>query len=277
MVARRTSHAQRMDCNRWARDETSVVLLRRPNPALARFVELFWHDGRYRALTHRERVLPTGAFTMVFDLESGDCIVGGLRTKCIEFDTGPVGTVVGALFRPGGGRGIFDFSAEELYNETVPLDLLWGTGAGELCNRMREATCPYARLRILEDALTRRMRERAILHPAVGYGLQEFQQVPDIGRILGVVKNAGLSRRRFSQLFREQVGLTPKLYCRLRRFHWVLGRISYGIGVEWADVAVAGGYTDQAHLVHEFREFSGFSPAAFLAAKRPSGAHVRVS
>jgi AraC-like DNA-binding protein len=277
MTARQASRAEKSNCCPRARDETSIVLLRHPNPALARFVELFWHDDRYRALSHRERVLPTGAFTMVFDLESGASIVSGLRTKCIEFDTGPVGDVVGVLFWPGGGRGIFNFPAEELYNETVPLDLLWGSGADDLCNLMREATCPDARFQILEDALTRRIRNHAILHPAVGYGLQEFQQVPHIGRILEVVKDAGLSRRRFSQLFREQVGLTPKLYCRLRRFYWVLERISSGIVVEWADVAAAGGYSDQAHLVHEFREFSGFSPAAFLNAERTSGAHVRVS
>ncbi|HEY7387160.1 MAG TPA: helix-turn-helix domain-containing protein [Bryobacteraceae bacterium] len=274
MSAQQASHAEKT-CNR--RDDTSIVLLKHPNPALARFVELFWHDDRYRKLSHRERILPTGAFTIVFDLESGSSVVSGLRTKCIDLDTGPVGAVVGVLFRPGGGRGIFNFSADELSNETVPLHLLWGSAADNLCDLMRETTCPNARLQILEDALTRRMRAQAILHPAVGYGLQEFQQVPHMERILKVVKDAGLSRRRFSQLFREQVGLTPKLYCRLRRFHWVLDRVSSGIGVEWADVAVAAGYSDQAHLTHEFREFSGFSPAAFLDAERPSGAHVRVS
>ena len=254
-----------------------MVLLGHPSPALAPFVELFWQDDRYRSLTHRERVLPIGAFTMVFDLASGVGILGGLRSKCIEFDTGPVATVVGVLFRPAGGRALFRFSAEDLHNRTVPLDLLWGSGANELCDRMREVTCPYARFQILEDALMRRMRPRAILHPAVDRGLHEFRRVPHVRRVLEVVKDTGLSRRQFSQLFREQVGLTPKLYCRLHRFYWVLDRISSGLGVEWADVAAAGGYSDQAHLVHEFREFSGFSPAAFLKAERPSGAHVRVS
>ena len=254
-----------------------MVLLRHPKPSLARFVELFWHDDRYRTLSHRERVLPTGAFTMIFELESGASIVSGLHTRCTEFDTAPVSTVVGVLFRPAGARGVFDFSAEELYNKTTPLNLLWGAAADDLCNHLREATCPNARLQILEEGLTSRIKPHAILHPAVDYGLRRFRDVPHIARILEVVKDAGLSRRRFSQLFREQVGLTPKLYCRLRRFYWALDRISSGSRIEWVDVALAAGYSDQAHLIHDFREFSGFSPAALLSAERPSGAHLRVS
>jgi methylphosphotriester-DNA--protein-cysteine methyltransferase len=69
-------------------------------------------------------------------------------------------------------------------------------------------------------------------------------------------------------LFREQVGLTPKLYCRLHRFQDVLRQIAVGAPVDWADLALAGGYCDQAHLANEFRDFSGISPSAYLASER---------
>jgi AraC-like DNA-binding protein len=46
--------------------------------------------------------------------------------------------------------------------------------------------------------------------------------------------------------------------------------------VDWAGVALAGGYCDQAHLIHEFRNFSGLSPGAWLAAERPFLNHVRM-
>ncbi len=82
--------------------------------------------------------------------------------------------------------------------------------------------------------------------------------------------------RWFSQLFREQVGITPKLYCRLLRFRQVVRQITSGGPVDWADVALAGGYCDQAHLAHEFRDFSGISPGSYLAAVRPFVNHVRM-
>ena len=114
------------------------------------------------------------------------------------------------------------------------------------------------------------------LHPSVQYALRQFLRMPRIKTVMNVAREAGLSRRRFSQLFDEQVGMTPKRYCRLIRFRAVVQQIAAGGSVDWADVALAGGYYDQAHLAHEFREFSGMSPSGYLAAERPFANHVRV-
>jgi AraC-like DNA-binding protein len=214
---------------------------------------------------------------MVIELESSLGAVNGVRSKYIELDTTLIQTVMGVVFRPGGAQAFFDASAEEFFNQTVPLDVVWGSSVTELCDRLRAALCPYARFQVLEDALLRRLRPHVVLHPAVDHGLRELQRTPPIRRVLEVAKEAGLSRRRFSQLFREQVGLTPKLYSRLHRFYRVVDRIASEAPVDWADVALEGGYCDQAHLAHEFREFSGLSPGAFLATEQPSCAHVRVS
>jgi transcriptional regulator GlxA family with amidase domain len=77
-------------------------------------------------------------------------------------------------------------------------------------------------------------------------------------------------------LVREHVGITPKLYCLLLRLSQVLRQIASGAPVDWADVALACGYYDQAHLVHEFREFCGLSPGSYLATERPHIHHVRI-
>src|SRR6478672_9359683 len=98
------SHAMR-NCE--STEKADGVVVGHPSPLLAPFVELFWHDDRYRELAHRERVLPAGAFTLVFELEGGVGIVNGVRSTCVEFETRRVGTVVGVLFRPGGARAFF--------------------------------------------------------------------------------------------------------------------------------------------------------------------------
>jgi AraC-like DNA-binding protein len=68
------------------------------------------------------------------------------------------------------------------------------------------------------------------------------------------------------QLFREHVGLTPKLFCRVRRFRAALDRIENGIPVRWAELAADCGYFDQAHLIRDFRAFAGITPLKYSRA-----------
>jgi AraC-like DNA-binding protein len=253
-----------------------MMLLARPGRPLAPYVEALWYYDGYQTAHHQERVLPDGRFQLIIDLERGPGIVNGMRSKCIVIDTMAIHTVMGVVFRPGGARPFFDVPAHEFSNQVVTLDLVWGASLSCLLDRLHHAPNPDDKFRVLETALQQRLKTRLDLHPAVRYGLNEFHGTPHIQSVLDVTREAGLSRRRLSQLFREQIGLTPKLYCRLRRFQHVVGQIASGAPVDWADVALAGGYSDQAHLSHEFRDFSGLSPGAYLAAAKPFTNHVRI-
>ena len=78
---------------------------------------------------------------------------------------------------------------------------------------------------------------------------------------------AGVSRQHLSRVFREVIGVSPKRYCRLARFHAGLAYAGAGAGVQWAEVAADLGYADQSHMIAEFRELSSLTPDA-LATQR---------
>jgi AraC-like DNA-binding protein len=261
-----------------------MQLTYQPVGPLASFVEKLWYcDGR-NVLRRQQRVLPNGRFQLFISLSDGplggvgsanwevgrsaSSLVVGIQTRFSVIDTGLLESAMGVLFHPGGARSFFDAPADVFYNDRVPLDLIWGPTASTLRDRLREIRTAAEKFDVLETALLERMNRRLELHAAVLYGLEQFARAPNIHSVLDVTKEAGLSRRRFAQLFREQIGLTPKLYCRLRRFQRVVREISSGVPVDWADVALAGGYYDQAHLADEFRHFSGTSPSAYLSAER---------
>ena len=71
---------------------------------------------------------------------------------------------------------------------------------------------------------------------------------------------AGVSRQHLTRIFREVMGVSPKRYCRLARFHAALAYAGAGSGVQWAEVAADLGYADQSHLCRELRRYTGFSP-----------------
>jgi len=253
---------------------------------------MFWYGEGYQAAHRTERALPNGRFQLIIDLSDGFVrdgapapqrdqpamapLVVGMQSRFAVLETAALQHIMSVVFWPGGTRELFDVPADAFYNGVVPLEQCWGCAATGLRDRLRETPSAAGKFRVLEAALRQRRRERLELHAAVRYALGRFQRVPHIRSVLDVNRETGLSRRRFAQLFREQVGITPKLYCRLHRFQRVLRHIASGAPVDWAEVALAGGYCDQAHLGNEFRDFSGITPGAYLASDRPFVNHVPI-
>ena len=186
---------------------------------------------------------------------------------------------MGVVLRTVGALAFLGASALEFWNRTVALDLVCGRWGTQILEELRDTAAPGERLRILEAALSERMRTRGktVVHPAVDYAVQVFNDAPHGGTVADVSREIGWSRRWFSHAFSEQVGMTPKRYCRLMRFRKVVRQIASNQLVDWADVALTGGFCDQAHLVHEFRVFSGFSPERYLTAEHPFPNHVRTN
>lgn len=111
-------------------------------------------------------------------------------------------------------------------------------------------------------------------HALAGWATQHLALRPDIARIAPLAHESGLSARRFGQVFREEVGLSPKRFARLLRFRSVIDRIAAGRGVDSAQLAAECGFHDQPHLNREFRAFTGLTPGAYVAAAGPHPNHV---
>ena len=70
----------------------------------------------------------------------------------------------------------------------------------------------------------------------------------------------GTGRRHLERLFRDEVGVGPKVLARLVRFQAAAARV---VGEPDAPlVAVSGdsGYFDQSHMIRDFLAFAGSSP-----------------
>jgi AraC-like DNA-binding protein len=217
---------------------------------------------------------------MMINLASGLGSVSGFQAHHTVVETAAIPPMLGVVFCPGGTGGLFGAAANDFQNRVVSLEAVWGSSARELRNRLLETGDQEGQFRIVEssirDAMARAGDSRLDLHPAIGGALDALRRRPQVQTVMDLVRDSGVSRRRFTQLFAEQVGTTPKLFCRLRRFLEIVKQ-TRKIEIDWADVAVGGGYFDQAHMAHEFQQFSGLSPSRFLAAAHPHRYHVRTS
>jgi AraC-like DNA-binding protein len=248
-----------------------------PPPPLSDFVALLWSYEAYILPHARERLLPTGTVELVIDLRAetrgAAAVVCGAYSEFFEIETAAETSVLGVHFKPGGAFPFFEPPAGELHNRHVGLEDLWGADAADLRERLLEATTADARFRILEGALLARIVRPLTRHRAVAGALHAFAG-PRARTVADVCEQTGLSQRRFIELFKGEVGLTPKLFCRVRRFQEVVRSAHASSDVDWSRTALACGYYDQSHFIHDFRTFSGLTPSAYLARRTAHMNHV---
>ncbi len=254
-----------------------------PSSPLNEVIELFWYRAQETAALHgasREAILPDGCAHLVINLSENriglyeHVTSNQLSTFGGSIFCGPsssaygvlpaAAAVIGVLFRPGGVFRLLSVPTKEFKNSQVPLELV--IGADELREELIAAATPAATFLHLEKFLLRQLQRSLLLHRAVRYAVNAFEQDAFL-TVAAVLEKIGLSERRFSRIFSEQVGLTPKLFQRVRRFQRTMASLPSHGDIDWAGTATANGYYDQAHLINDFRSFSSVTPADFFASR----------
>ena len=267
------------------RAETEVVnpivfAHRPPAGPLSNFVELFWYWWGHPVAFARERVLPMGTVELVIRLESGRTShsgIAGPRSSSLIIQRRASYRLLGIHFKPGGAFPFLGFPFGEIHNTWITLADLWGERkAGRLLELLNGAQTVELKFQVLERWLTWLAGERLRHHPAISFALREFENDPGLRSSAAIAEQVSLSQRRFIDLFRNEVGMTPKLFCRVQRFRDVIETIQHRETVDWADLALTFGYTDQSHFIHDFREFSAVRPGEYLGLRTEHIGHMRV-
>ncbi len=259
-----------------------------PDFPLARFVEFFWFYEDFYPSHSLEHVLPDGTFELVIDLREVPRKlfdrdnsqryasfrrgwVSGAHSKYLVIDALPASSMIGAHFKPGGAAAFLGLPADALHDQVVGIEAIWGRAARDLRERLLSARLPREKFRFLEEFLLEllgRAKSETSRQDGIFWALSHFVTEPQGQTIRGAAEAIGISHKHFVDQFRKQVGITPKLFCRIHRFQQVLSKVNSGSSIEWADVACGCGYFDQAHFIHDFKAFAGLNPSSFLVHNR---------
>jgi AraC-like DNA-binding protein len=261
-----------------------------PSAPLKKFVHSIWMiiDGD---TGRRERILPSGAAELVINLSQDEictydasepgqvcrrsgAVVAGTYSRAFNADTRQHLSLLGVHFHPGGAFPLLGTPATELSGAHTNLEDIWGAPARLLRQQICDATTTPERFQLMEQALLDRARRVSSGDSAVDAALRLFGPIGAGSSTSAVARELGLSQRHFIHLFARQVGLTPKLLCRVLRFQYARilaqsqSREQRAIG--WAQIAMTCGYYDQAHLIRDFQDLSGLTPSQYIRAIRPA-------
>lgn len=175
-------------------------------------------------------------------------------------------SMVGAYFHAAGLPAFASVAVHELTDGIATAEDIWGPAAADMAARLAHVN-EAARIDALETLLIERLGEQRRSHATVDVPGLAASIAQSGGRVAveQLAFEAGVSRQHLTRLFRERVGVTPKLYARLARFQSGLACAGSIAAADRAQVALELGYADQSHWIAEFKEFSGLTPQQFAA------------
>jgi len=242
----------------------------KPDPRLADYVASIWvQEVRWMGHDTPTLILPDGSADLVFEFgepfrrvdDYGETLLPpqmilGPRTRPFAVRaTGDAGLVIVRFF-PWGAAALLG-SLNELADDEIDLGAVAGSERARLVGE-RVWGSRAERVRVVEkfliDRLPRRLPDRR-----VRVAIERLQRVRGSATVASLAREVGVSRRHLVRLFREQVGLTPKVMARVVRFQHVTALRRRGW--KWSVAAAACGYADQAHLAREVRTITGLTPS----------------
>ncbi len=200
---------------------------------------------------------------------SGDGFVSftsGLCLKPVHISSAGACSCLEITLTPLGARRFFGLPMSELTERMVALDDLDDRSLVSLRARLGEERDWHRRLAIAEAFVLDRMRAASAISPAAAFAYRAIVESGGRIPVARLAERLDWSRKHLAQRFHAEIGMAPKAVARVARFVATQRLASAEPESGWAEIAAASGFSDQAHLVREFRELAGTTPAAWRAA-----------
>ncbi|MGN0657050.1 MAG: helix-turn-helix domain-containing protein [Ruminiclostridium sp.] len=159
------------------------------------------------------------------------------------------------------GWAVYRFSQDSMsgtLNNCFNGEEIFGRLCVQLCRRLPELRFFEERIGFAEKLLVSelavsrqdRLFDRAVLTAMDNYGALD---------ISALAKEVFVSTRQLERIFRERAGTSPKKLSGLIRYQLLWQEIVMNKGFDLQDAVLKYGFTDEAHLMREFRRYHGMN------------------
>ena len=239
-----------------------------PPPALADWVEHFWHV-RWNLEGLPPKVVETLPHPNVhIVIERGSARVFGVHTGRWTRVLEGRSSAFGIKFRPGAFRPFLRDAVSSLRDASLPSEALFGSQAQEL-NAIADCEDDTGGgVRAVELASRFLLARLPSVDPSallVGRMVDSVVDDRELHSAAALAKQFEMSLRALQRLFNDYVGIGPKWVINRYRMHEAIARVQAGHAVSWAALAQELGYFDQAHFITDFRKLVGETPAIYAS------------
>lgn len=245
-----------------------------PDKQLEGLVEQFWLVNWQldNGDTHTQKNLPDANFHLVIENQKAKLIAP--VTKSYEYTMAGKGEIVGVKFAVGALDKLLPLSCSDYIDQTIDLAQLLSVVSSGSIDSEDYLLAELASAKTDEEIIS---VLQCFLTPLV---VTPTETVDEVRRLIALIKHdvdithvemlaaqSSWSVRTIQRHFKQYVGVTPKWLIRKYRLHQALALLeqnsmSFLDIVDWLD------YTDQSHLIRDFKDIIGVTPSQYLNSKK---------
>ena len=260
-----------------------------PHPELALHVR--GYNGYFESWSQpvRRRELPSGEVALIISLgpqwrlidPATGISAGTLRTFVAGLDdtyslveSEIPGAAIQVDFTPIGARQLLQLPMHLVSKRTTQLTDLLGSKADRLVEQLVEAPDWHSRFLTLDNFLLSRIRGSKQPTREIDWAWRELELSRGSLRVEKITEQLGWTRKRLVKGFRDEVGIPPKVLARVLRFRRALAEFNSHNVADFSQLAAGCGYSDQAHMIRDFKDFSGLTPTELVRVYSPDAGTI---
>ena len=255
----------------------------KPRLELQSYIDSLWvfESATGIALTDRNLAVPNGCPKLIIPYENslsgisedragvsrehGLYFVGNrIKATLIHSSARKTG-FIGIEFSPHAAFPLFGIPMHETVDEKIfDSEVLFGRWGRET----REALCDLEevdqKVTFIQDELVKLSRRSQRGNGVIEFCVNALKLAHGRMRIRELERRTGYSRRYLDLLFKQQVGLPPKVLAGIFRFQIFYRKWAQGLSYDLLKERLYDYYYDQAHFSKEFKRMTGYSPQEFM-------------
>lgn len=226
------------------------------------------------------RTVPDGCMDLFFAYtERGmQCFVRGTVTEFRKQELSGIREIFGVRFMPGIQPALVNVQMKDMLDKHLEMKQVL-SGDDHWLSEMEKEMDFYQRIRIFLWAYSKaeKMAELPYGKKAIAMTIKQLIYESDGKiKIADTAAQTGYSERYVHKVFKEEMGFSPKEFCKIIQFQRILDYLNYGEPDKLAEAAVEFGYYDQPQLIRDFKKFAGVTPKKYINIIRSSGYSDRI-
>lgn len=250
----------------------------KPSDALSSYIHHFWILKDNDADIITERVIPIGCMQMVFHrgyrLDNGYTVplqsfVGGQAITFYDVCSAGNLDMIVVVLQPYAAQFLLHQPVHHFSGCKIPTDDTSDMELKELSKRIAEDHNDMNCIGLIEKFFIKRLLDVSNYEIKRWQTVQQYINFSPSVDITTLADTVCLGERQFRRAFNQKFGISPKQFLRIIRIQRVLFFLQHTPDITFVQLAYSCGFSDQSHMIKEFRTFSGYTPEEYVAICSP--------